>query len=77
MYLIEFVDLQILRRQGLLCFSISPMGFELYGFKNCKNHPPSPIRGNNGPIVLVRGGPRFDANGNIHRNLHQNRSTIS
>jgi len=35
------------------------------------------LGGNNGPIVLFMGGSRFDANCNIYRNFHPNRSTLS
>jgi len=47
-----------------------------YGFQDiriqriAKIIPQSKLGGNNGPIVLVRGGSRFDANCNIHRYFH-------
>jgi len=54
-----------------------------YGFpdirvqKIAKITPPSKLGGSTGPIVLVREGSRFEANCNIHRNFHPNRSTLS
>ena len=63
MYRIKLVDLQILRRRGLLFFFRYLLWFARYkGSKNCTNRPLPKLEGNNGPIVLVRGGSRFDAN---------------
>jgi len=39
---IKFVDLQILRRQGLLCYSISFMVCEIEGFKEFQKSTPYP-----------------------------------
>jgi len=63
---------------------MSSLFFDIsYGFRDirvqriAKITPLAKLGGNNGPIVLVRGGSRFDANCNIHRNFHLNQSTLS
>ena len=76
---IKFVDLQSLRRLYVSIFRFRYLlWFPRYkGSKNCKNNPLPKLGENNGPIVLVREGSRFDAHCNIHRNFHPNRSTLS
>jgi len=60
MYRIKFVDLQILHRLSLLCFLTSLMVLENKCSKNCKAHPLPKLLGNIGPIVMARGGFRFE-----------------